>query len=566
MVQWSDVFGKELLKLLDSGTEADFTLSCSDGNVRCHRIVLLANGGILAKKVLERLADNVSRLDISRLQISQDNALLILQSLYGGLKDQISASNAIQFLQFAHHFEIQWLISQITERFGTILSPKNVLQLYQRPEVRSSKHLTGIVEEYYSSKFPVIVEEANLSPACLEGIVMLIKQAESHDEFNCFKLFTSTVHWLLENKENTKSAARILSMVPLKRIEMPKLQNEVYDTIFNQLIIGKGDILTQDDKVKLASLYQDAVKESPDRAIPQPNNPEVRVEIFEVNKTLQRGNKNTDNINLERTAGNKSGIINGEEGNGEESKKTKEQRRQKDSEKGSGNKTPAVGWEIPVPGKESIVSYIQSGEWPNMEYLAVKAVIEHDNLLESEFVAVESIFLWIAADHYRKQHCENLLRSCRFSDVCPVYIRCVLNTFVTEKMVGSARLANNILRSTSTPRHSSVTPGRLAGVVDVVPLSVQRLQLGEHALTAKCSSCGERCQVVLKVSRGIPTAVISQLPCNTCGLQRIVHTACSSTLTPDVFPSMYLLPFQHLARLLSSMDDMRLYLFKQQLS
>ena len=545
---WSEVIGKELLALLDSETETDFSLSCYDGDVRCHKIVLLANGGILAEHLNDRLADNVSRLDISRLEISHEKALLILQALYGGLKDQLSENNVTQFLHFAYHFNIKWLKSQLIARFGEILSQKNVLQLQQQPEVRSSTYLTRTAEDYCSSNFPAIVEEADLCAASREGILMLVKHADTHDDFNCFKLFSKTVAWLLADDENMKSAARILSMVPLKKIEIPKLQEEVYDTIFNKLIIGKGDILTQEDKVKLASLYQDAVKGTSKESA---SSSHVKVEVTEV----KIGVLTTRSEHSKNSGENHEFAVS----NGDHSEERR--RHMSSGSERKGGHTP-VNWDVPPPVSESIITHIQSGEWPNMDYRQVKNVIEQENLLESEFVAVESILIWIAADRYRKQHCEGLLRVCRFSDICPVYIRCVLTTFVTEKMVGSGRLANNILRTPSTPRLGSAAPGRLAGICDNVPLSVQRLQLGEHPLTAKCS-CGERCAVVLRVSRALPTAVVTSLKCAACGDQRIMHTACSSTLTPDVFPSMHLLPFHHLSRLLSSMDDIRIYLFKQ---
>ena len=83
-----------------------------------------------------------------------------------------------------------------------------------------------------------------------------------------------------------------------------------------------------------------------------------------------------------------------------------------------------------------------------------------------------------------------------------------------------------------------------------------------NPLYFRCAQCVTRGHVTLHVKRdSVPTVHCERVDCGGCGSRRVAHVACAATLSPDVFPSLYLLPFTHLARILSSMDDLRLYFF-----
>ena len=514
-----------LRDLLKSGEETDFVLTCTDGDLRCHRVILLAAGGTLASRVRDRLADNVCRLDIRKLEVSCEMGKEILLAVYGGVSTGlITEHNLPYFVHFAVHFDLKWLMTEVIERFETVLSPKNVMKLLKHHEISSSTHMNRIAGEYCSKNFEQVVTEADFAAITLDGILMLGKIAASKSNFDCYNLFKNMVDWLLSRDENLKSSSAVLSLVPLNKIPKGKLQTEVYDMIFNQLIISKGDVIPQQDKVLLSSLYQEAVRKDD---TPAPNA------------------TNTNGVEVIKT---KTGIPENREAM---------ERRDLPSQKTEQVETDTG---IKKAKQTTITEYITRREWSNMEIGEVQGVVDREEQPDTEFLIVESILVWIAADPYRKQHCEQLLRSCRFSALCPVYIRAVLTTFITEKMIGSGRLTNNIFRSPSSPRPKSAV-GRLAGVCDDVPLLVQRLQLGDHLLPVKCS-CGGRAEATLSVHRELPTATVREMRCRDCGITQIVHTACSSTLTPDIFPSMHLLPFNHLARVISSMDDIRVYIFK----
>lgn len=554
MRSWRTDVTSGLRDLLTSGEETDFTLTCTDGDVKCHRVMLLAAGGGLSGRVRDRLSDNVSRLDVSKLGIGREVGREVLMGLYGGVTEGLlRQENIPQFVHFAVHFELKWLMTEIIEVFGTVLSSCNVLELLKYNEIACSTHLSRIVENYCSESFEEIVDKADFEVASLDGILMIGRVAGSRDNFDCDKLFKKMMSWILSRDENLKSASTVLSLIPLTMIPKGKLQTEVYDLIFNQLIIGKGDLIPQQDKVILSSLYQEAVRKHDFLS----SNQERRLN--------DNGKKEPNGIKVEAVKSVDKELTL----SGETKSKESESSNKKTKELGSSNKKTEQLDEAkarhPSPITSStkprkITSYISSREWSNMEVDEIQKFLNQDNLVDTEFLIVESILVWIAADPYRRQHCEQLLRSCRFSSLCPVYIRAVLTTFITEKMVGSGRLTNNILRSPSSPRPGSAV-GRLAGVCDDVPLSVQRLQFGEHVLGVKCS-CGGRGEARLYVSGELPTATVREFRCRDCGRTPILHTACSSTLTPDIFPSMHLLAFNLLARLISSMDDLRIYIFK----
>ena len=537
---WRSDVGSGLLDLLKSGEETDFTLTCFDGEVKCHRVILLAAGGGLSSRVRDRLSDNVSRLDISKMELSCEVGRDILMGLYGGVTDGlVSQENISQFVHFAVHFDLKWLMTEIIEVFETVLSVQNVLKLLKYNEIACSTHMRKIVEKFCSDQFDDIVEQADFDVASLDGILIIANIAGSKENFECYKLFKKIMGWILSKDENLKSTSTVLSLIPLTTIPKGKLQTEVYDLIFNQLIIGKGDLIPQQDKVILSSLYQEAVRKhdsSPSHKEGARNNNGKKV-VDEKEQMIRSGEKEQTDVS-----------------------KTKEQESlDKKREELDTTTTRQTSPEHSAKPRQ-LTSYISSREWSNMEVDEIQNILNQEYLIDTEFLVVESILVWIAADPYRRQHCEQLLRSCRFSSLCPVYIRAVLTTFITEKMVGSGRLTNNILRSPSSPRPGSAV-GRLAGVCDDVPLSVQRLQLGEHMLGVKCC-CGGRGEARLCVSRELPTATVTELSCRDCGKTPIIHTACASTLTPDIFPSMHLLPLNHLGRLISSMDDLRIYMFK----
>ena len=537
---WRNDVGSGLRDLLTSGEEADFTLTCTDGDVKCHRVILLAAGGGLSSRVRDRLSDNVSRLDISKMGVSCEVGREIMMGLYGGVTDGlVNQENISQFVHFAVHFDLKWLMTEIIEVFETVLSSQNVLKLMKYNEIACSTHMSKIVKKFCSDQFDEIVEQADFGVASLDGILMIANTAGSRNNFECYKLFKKIMSWILSKDDNLKSASAVLSLIPITTIPKGKLQTEVYDLIFNQLIIGKGDQIPQQDKVILSSLYQEAVRKhdsSPSHKEEGRNNYGKKV-VNEKEQMIRSGEKEQTDVS-----------------------KTKEQGSFDKKREQIDTTTTQQTSPRPSTKPRQITSYISSREWSNMEVDEIQNILNQKYLADTEFLIVESILVWIAADPYRRQHCEQLLRSCRFSSLCPVYIRAVLTTFITEKMVGSGRLTNNILRSPSSPRPGSAV-GRLAGVCDDVPLSVQRLQLGEHVLGVKCS-CGGRGEARLCVSRELPTATVTELRCRDCGRTPIIHTACSSTLTPDIFPSMHLLPFNHLARLISSMDDLRIYMFK----
>ena len=525
--------------LLKSGEESDFVLTCTDGDLRCHRLILLASGGTLSSKVRDRLADNVSRLDITKLEVSCETGRELLLAVYGGVSSGlITEDNITYFVHFAVHFDLKWLMTEVLEVFGAVLTPENVLKLLKHHEISGSAHMTRIANEYCTKNFAQIIEKADFVSSSLDGIVMLGKISASEQKFDCYKLFKKTVGWILSKDENLRSSASVLSVIPLSKVPKGKLQTEVYDLIFNQLIIGKGDVIPQQDKVLLSTLYQEAVKTDNSTAVPH-EAPQDKNGLLET-RTEKSENKSNSSEKME--------------------KPTKQNIPEQIIEKVETDSGPINTTGHKPIKRRSITSYIAGREWSNMEVTEVQAIVEQDDLADTEFLVVEGILVWIAADSYRKQHCEHLLRSCRFSSLCPVYMRAVLTTFITEKMVGSGRLTNNIFRSPSSPRPGSAI-GRLAGVCDDIPLSAQRLQLGDHRLQVKCS-CGGRGEAVLSVCRDLPTATVKELKCRNCGVTQIIHTACASTLTPDIFPSMHLLPFNHLARIMSSMDDIRIYIFK----
>jgi len=557
MRSWQSDLSAGLRDLLTSGEEADFTLTCTDGDLKCHRVILLASGGALRSRVRDRLADNVSRLDLSKLELSCEQGKEILLAVYGGVSPQlVTEENVPNFVHFALHFDLKWLMTEVIERFEKVLTPKNVLKLLTHNEISGSTHMSRIVEDYCYKNLGRIVSDADFVATTLDAILMLGKIATSddHENYDCYQMFEKVVSWILSKDENLKSSSTVLSLIPLKRVPKGKLQTEVYDMIFNRLIIDKGEVIPQQDKVILSSLYQEAVRT--DEIPPLRKNENCNRSGSTITRALKpESESEIQNESLNKSKSNTN--------SGDNSVRWMTSGSEKYSDKSSENMetdSQTLTTRHEQTKSKSIMSYIARREWSNMEVEEVQRTVEQEDLLDTEFLIVESILVWIAADPYRRQHCERLLRACRFSALCPVYIRAILTTFITEKMVGSGRLTSNILRSPSSPRPGSAV-GRLAGVCDDVPLSVQRLELGDHLLQVKCG-CGGRGQATLSVLRDVPTATVKEMLCRSCGTTKIVHTACSSTLTPDIFPSMHLLPFNHLARLISSMDDIRVYIFK----
>ena len=261
MSSWAQVVGSSLKETFSSQTDPDFALTCTDGDVRCHRLILLSNGGVLAARVKERLADNVARLDVAKLGLTKDDVKAIVTSLYGGLENEMTSSNALQFVKFALHFEIKWLMNEVIGKFKSLLTVKNVLLFHRETVVNTSNHLTKTVENFCRENINSIVDETDFLTASEGGVRLILKHAESSG-IDTIKVFRKVMEWLLSSDDNLKSSGTVVSLIPLQNIPKPALQAEVYNLLFNKVIIGKSDFISKEDKVLLSSLYQKAVATS----------------------------------------------------------------------------------------------------------------------------------------------------------------------------------------------------------------------------------------------------------------------------------------------------------------
>ena len=393
MREWADALGKALKSLLGAGTECDFTITCTNGEVRCHRIMLLGNGGRLASTVQDRLLDGVSRLDISRLDISKEVAKAILYALYGGIQDELTDKNAIHFIQFTYYFNIEWLMKEIIGKFKSILSPENVLSIYSQPAVLASTHLSAKTKTFCRENFNRILPIIDPISHSFETISMLLGQVP--EDTNHHLLFRKMMEWINYEESHLKHVGNILTLLPLSRMSKHILQTDVYDVIFNQLLIEKTEHMVREDKILISNIYRRAL-----------NSAETHQQAPNKDKPLpaRSGGSTSPHCSqlheLEVAA-------------------TPTRVEVLSAPKVVSTPIPAT----PIPGdphQRRIMEAVRKGEWCNMELDEVRCLLKRPRQSADEYVLIEAVLYWIATDRSRRQHAEQLLRLCRF--ISPIII------------------------------------------------------------------------------------------------------------------------------------------------
>ena len=139
-------------------------------------------------------------------------------------------------------------------------------------------------------------------------------------------------------------------------------------------------------------------------------------------------------------------------------------------------------------------------------------------------------------------------------------LRYVVNPFLTERILGSSRLVYRLFPP--LPPNNN----RLIARTHYIPVSpTLNLSLDSQTTVPLSCECGKGAgTVILTLRSTIPTMVTTgEVKCEGgCGVSRVTHIACSSSLTPDIFTSVTLLPYKHLVKELTNLDSLRFFFFK----
>eukprot|EP00116_Pleurobrachia_bachei_P012420 sb/3472682/ len=149
------------------------------------------------------------------------------------------------------------------------------------------------------------------------------------------------------------------------------------------------------------------------------------------------------------------------------------------------------------------------------------------------------------------------------SDNIIYFLRYVVNPFLTERILGSSRLVYRLF--------PPLPPGnnRLIARTNYIPVSPTTLNLSLDSQTPVSLSC--ECgrgagTITLTLRPVIPTMVVvsGEVRCEGGCYEgsQVAHIACSSSLTPDIFTSVTLLPYKHLVKELTNLDSVRFFFFK----
>eukprot|EP00116_Pleurobrachia_bachei_P003908 sb/3464170/ len=257
---WAGQVGGWLREALLTSEITDFTLTCVDGEVRCHKLLLLAQGGLLETRVRERMSDGVNRLNLAHLGIPTDEVKCIVSALYGGLEHSgFSPDNMLHYLMFADHFGIDWLTASIQSSLP--LTPATALMLLGRSELEED--LKHKLQMYCRANGDEILKTVKLSSLPKNSVLLFLRSVESTQPQI---LLTAVTDWLSAHTHDARSCVEVVLELPTTQFPRCLMTSQLYDVIFTKLLIECSESLSKEDKFRLVMFYQAAltgVEDSP---------------------------------------------------------------------------------------------------------------------------------------------------------------------------------------------------------------------------------------------------------------------------------------------------------------
>lgn len=120
--------------LLNGSVPSDITITCKDGQVGAHRMILATRSPVFRNMFQHEMQESSQgRIDISDVEVA--SLQLFLKYVYAGtLAENVGDEGLWVLTALAHKYDVQGLLSECTNRWLTKLAPENVAAVLQEAD------------------------------------------------------------------------------------------------------------------------------------------------------------------------------------------------------------------------------------------------------------------------------------------------------------------------------------------------------------------------------------------------------------------------------------------------